>query len=74
MESNDSPEIPDRAETSDIPGLPSGSGFMANRYLGDNVHLIYDLISYLNTTKKQKKNASGLLLCLDFEKAFDSVD
>ena len=26
MESNDSPEIPDRGETSDIPGLPSGEG------------------------------------------------
>ena len=24
MESNDSPEIPDRGKTSDIPGLPSG--------------------------------------------------
>ena len=24
MESNDSPEIPDRGETSDIPGLPLG--------------------------------------------------
>ena len=24
VESNDSPEIPDREETSDIPGLPSG--------------------------------------------------
>ena len=24
MESNDSPESPDRGETSDIPGLPSG--------------------------------------------------
>ena len=24
MESNDSPEIPERGETSDIPGLPSG--------------------------------------------------
>ena len=24
MESNDSPEIPDRGETSDIPGLPPG--------------------------------------------------
>ena len=24
MESNDIPEIPDRGETSDIPGLPSG--------------------------------------------------
>ena len=25
VESNDSPEIPDRRETSDIPGLPSGA-------------------------------------------------
>ena len=25
VESNDSPEIPERGETSDIPGLPSGS-------------------------------------------------
>ena len=25
MESNDSPEIPDKGETSDIPGLPSGA-------------------------------------------------
>ena len=26
VESNDSPEIPDRGKTSDIPGLPSGRG------------------------------------------------
>ena len=25
MESNDNPEIPDKGETSDIPGLPSGA-------------------------------------------------
>ncbi len=37
--------------------------------MGDNVRLIYDLINYLNT-----KNKPGLLLCLDFEKAFDSLD
>ena len=45
------------------------TGFMANRYIGDNIRPIYDLISYLN-----KENMPGLLLCLDFEKAFDSVD
>ena len=28
VESNDSPEIPDKGETSDIPGLPSGVGEM----------------------------------------------
>ena len=30
MESNDSPEIPDRGETSDIPGLPSGALVLEN--------------------------------------------
>ena len=45
------------------------TGFMANRYVGDNIRLIYDLISYL-----YRENKPGLLLCLDFEKAFDSVD
>ena len=45
------------------------TGFISNRYMGDNVRLIYDLINYLNT-----KNKPGLLLCLDFEKAFDSLD
>lgn len=44
------------------------TGFIKNRYLGDNVRLVYDLIDYLNVT-----NQPGLLLCLDFEKAFDSV-
>ena len=29
VESNDSPEIPDRGETSDIPGLPSGAFVLA---------------------------------------------
>ena len=35
MESNDSPEIPDRGETTDIPGLPSGAvtgGFELGQY------------------------------------------
>ena len=45
------------------------TGFMANRYIGDNIRLIYDLISYL-----YRENKPALLLCLDFEKAFDSVD
>ena len=27
VESNDSPEIPDRGETPDIPGLPSGESY-----------------------------------------------
>ena len=42
---------------------------MANKYTGDNIQLIYDIISYL-----YRKNKPGLPLCLDFEKAFDSSD
>jgi hypothetical protein len=45
------------------------SGFMADRYIGNNTRLIYDLINYCNTNK-----LTGLLLCIDFEKAFDSLD
>ncbi|WP_419609554.1 reverse transcriptase family protein [Thiolapillus sp.] len=45
------------------------TGFMTNRFIGDNIRQIYDLISHMNREK-----LPGLLLCLDFEKAFDSVD
>ena len=45
------------------------TGFKANRNIGDNIRLTYDLISYL-----YRENKPGLLLCLDFKKAFDSVD
>ena len=44
------------------------TGFMSNRYMGDNIRLIYDVINYLKS-----KNIPGLLLCIDFEKAFDSL-
>ena len=40
VESNDSPEIPDRGEKSDIPGLPSGD------YAGTGI-LKYQIHSYL---------------------------
>ena len=45
------------------------TGFVKNRFIGDNIRLIYDTISYLT-----ENNKPGLLLCLDFEKAFDSLD
>ena len=45
------------------------TGFVSGRYIGDNIRLIYDLIDHLNF-----KNLPGLLLCIDFEKAFDSLD
>ena len=37
------------------------TGFVANRYIGNNTGLIYDLINYWNTN-----NLTGLLLCTDF--------
>ena len=44
------------------------SGFMSERFVGDNIRLIYDLLNYSKNFKKR-----GLLLLIDFEKAFDSV-
>ena len=37
-------------------------------YIGENTRLIYDLLDYT-----EEKNIPGLLLFIDFEKAFDSV-
>ena len=45
------------------------TGFLQNRYIGDNLRLIYDLIDYVN-----KQNMPGMLLNVEFEKAFDSLD
>ena len=44
------------------------TGFIRGRFIGDNIRLIYDMIEYLN-----RKELPGLLLNLDFEKAFDSI-
>jgi hypothetical protein len=54
-----------------LPGLinEDQTGFMANRYIGDNIRLIYDVIAYLDAHK-----LPGLLINIDFEKAFDSLD
>lgn len=41
---------------------------MAGRYIGENIRIIYDLFNYTET-----ENIPGLLLLVDFEKAFDSV-
>ena len=49
MESNDSPEIPDRGETSDIPGLPSGDKSW-------NIESTKKYIKRRTTNKKKKKN------------------
>ena len=42
---------------------------MSGRYIGDNLRLIYDMRAYL-----KEKNFPGLLLNIDSDKTFDSVD
>ena len=46
----------------------SQKGFMKGRYIGENIRLLYDTILLT-----EKENIPGLLLMVDFEKAFDSV-
>ena len=43
-------------------------GFMKGRYIGENIRLLYDLILLT-----ELRNSPGMLLLIDFEKAFDSV-
>lgn len=43
-------------------------GFIKGRYIGENIRLLYDTLVYT-----EKENIPGLLLMIDFEKAFDSV-
>lgn len=45
------------------------TGYIKGRYIGENVRLISDIISYTAT-----KNLPGLAVFLDFEKAFDSME
>ena len=42
---------------------------MKNRYIGENVRLIADIIDYTKT-----KEIQGVALFLDFKKAFDSIE
>ena len=44
------------------------SGFMSNRFTGDNLCLVYDTLNFSNQLQKP-----GILLLIDFEKAFDSI-
>ena len=42
------------------------TGFISGRFIGENIRLLYDVIDFT-----EKKN--GMLLLIDFEKAFDPV-
>ena len=43
-------------------------GFMSNRHISENIALMYDIISFTNT-----ENIPGMLLLVDFQKAFDTI-
>lgn len=47
---------------------PDQTGFIAGRYIGENIRLVYDIMHFTEENK-----IPGLLLSIDFEKAFDSV-
>ena len=44
------------------------TGFIKDRFIGDSTRLIYDLIHTV-----EEKKLVGLLMLIDFEKAFDSI-
>ena len=48
---------------------PNQTGYVNNRYIGENVRLIADIIDYTKT-----KEIQGVALFLDFKKAFDSIE
>ena len=45
------------------------TGFIKGRFIGENIRLIDSVIRYA-----KEKNIPGLLLFLDFEKAFDTIE
>ena len=48
--------------------LKCKAGFLSGRFIGENARLIYDI---LHAT--EEKQIPGLLMLIDFEKAFDCV-
>ena len=45
------------------------TGFLKNRFIGENIRLIESIINHTNM-----EQIPGLLLFVDFEKAFDSIE
>lgn len=45
------------------------TAYVKGRYIGENARLILDIFEYCDS-----ENKNGILLFLDFEKAFDSVE
>lgn len=44
------------------------TGFLSGRYIGENIRTVYDIMKYLDDA-----DIPGMLMLIDFEKAFDSV-
>ena len=44
------------------------TGFLKGMFIGENNILVYDLMNYT-----EKKHIPGLLILIDFEKAFESI-
>ena len=44
------------------------TGFIKGRFMGGNIRLIYDIMHYI-----ESNYVPGLLMLIDFEKAFDTV-
>ena len=53
-----------------LPGLinPDQKGFVAGRYIGEAIRTTYDIMDYA-----KQNNTAGLILLIDFEKAYDSI-
>ena len=45
------------------------TGFISGRFIGENTRMVYDTIDYCSSNNKK-----GLLLILDFSKAFDTIE
>ena len=48
--------------------LKTQTGFITGRHIGENTRILYDLLCYT-----EKEQIPGLLMLIDFEKAFDTV-
>ena len=47
---------------------PDQKGFVAGRYIGEAIRTTYDIMHHA-----KENELAGLLLCIDFEKAYDSI-
>ena len=48
---------------------PDQSGFVSGRYIGESIRFVEDVIEFF-----EKENKEGIIVQLDFEKAFDSIE